>query len=62
MIDSSRHVPLRSIPWSAFEASAAIEEIVADAAGHFDAERFWPTHPSEDGLPDGRAQKAGIVA
>ena len=49
MIDSSRHVPLRSMPWSASEASAAIEEIVADAAAHFHAERFWPSHPREDG-------------
>jgi hypothetical protein len=55
MIDSSRHVPLRSMPWSASEASAAIEEIVADAAAHFDAERFWPSHPREDGAPDGMA-------
>jgi hypothetical protein len=55
MIDPSRHVPLRSIPWSTSEASAAIEEIVADAAAHFDAERFWPSHPREDGAPDGMA-------
>ena len=55
MIDPSRHVPLRSIPWSPSEASAAIEEIVADATLHFDAERFWPSHPREDGAPDGLA-------
>ncbi|HKM72965.1 MAG TPA: LanC-like protein [Stellaceae bacterium] len=55
MIEPSRHVPLRTPPWSAFEASAAIEEIVADAAAHFDAERFWPAHPREDGRPDGMA-------
>jgi hypothetical protein len=55
MIASSRHVPLRSIPWSPSEASAAVEEIVADAALHFDAERFWPSHPREDGAPDGMA-------
>ena len=55
MIDPSRHVPLRSMPWSASEASAAIEEIVADAAAHFHAERFWPSHPREDGRPDGMA-------
>jgi hypothetical protein len=52
MIDPSRQVALRSIPWSTFAASAAIEEIVADAVRHFDAERFWPSHPSEDGRPD----------
>src|SRR5438105_10454738 len=55
MIDPSRHVPLRSAPWRAFEASAALEEIVADAAAHFDAARFWPAHPREDGRPDGMA-------
>jgi hypothetical protein len=55
MIDPSRHVPLRPIPWSAAEASAAVEEIVADAIAHFDAERFWPAHPREDGRSDGMA-------
>jgi hypothetical protein len=45
MIDPSRHVPLRSTPWSVFEASAAMEEIVKDALAHFDAERLWPSHP-----------------
>jgi hypothetical protein len=55
MIEPSRHVPLRPMPWSEFEASAAIEEIVADADAHFDAERFWPSHPREDGSPDGMA-------
>jgi len=55
MIDPSRHVPLRSTPWSAVEVSSAIEEIVADAAAHFDTERFWPSHPLEDGRPDGMA-------
>jgi hypothetical protein len=55
MIEPSRHVSLQSMPWSEFEASAAIEEIVADAAAHFDAERFWPAHPREDGSPDGMA-------
>lgn len=65
MIDPSRHVPLRPLPWSASEASAAIEEIVADATTHFDAERFWPSHPREDGAPDGMANlwigAAGVI-
>src|SRR5476651_979222 len=65
MIDPSRHVPLRPIPWSTREAPAAIEEIVADAASHFDAERFWPSHPREDGRPDGMANlywgAAGVI-
>ena len=65
MIDPSRHVPLRPMPWSTLEASAAIEEIVADAAAHFDAEHFWPSHPREDGAPDGMANlyvgAAGVI-
>jgi hypothetical protein len=65
MITPSRHIPLRPTPWSAAEAAAAIEEIVADAARHFDPERFWPSHPREDGAPDGMANlyfgAAGVV-
>ena len=65
MIDPSRHVPLQPMPWSTLEASAAIEEIVADAAAHFDAEHFWPSHPREDGAPDGMANlyvgAAGVI-
>jgi len=55
MIEPSLHVPLRPLPWSASEATAAIGEIVADAIARFDAERFWPSHPREDGIPDGMA-------
>src|SRR5258708_16267528 len=55
MIDPSRHVPLRPMPWSPSEASAAIEEIVADADSHVDDERFWPSHTREDGARDGMA-------
>lgn len=65
MIDPARHVPLRSMPWSASEASVAIEEIVADAVAHFDAKHFWPSHPREDGGPDGMANlyfgAAGVI-
>src|SRR6516225_206063 len=65
MIDPSRHIPLRSMLWSTSEASAAIGEIVADALTHFDAERFWPSHPLEDGNPDGMANlyfgAAGVI-
>jgi hypothetical protein len=53
MIEPQRHVPLRSIDWSASDASAAIEDIVADALGDCDAERFWPAHPLDEGLSDG---------
>jgi len=45
MIEPARHVPLRPIPWNESDAKAAIEDIVADGLEHFDAERFWPTHP-----------------
>jgi len=38
---------------SADEAAEAIEEIVADALAHLDAERFWPAHPLDDGVSDG---------
>jgi hypothetical protein len=53
MPETVRHVPLRPLPWSASEASTAIEEIATDALAQFDGERFWPAHPQEDGLPDG---------
>src|SRR6266481_5852761 len=31
-------------PLADMEAAKAIDEIVADALGHFDRERFWPAH------------------
>jgi hypothetical protein len=46
-------VLLRAIPWSEGEAATAIEDIVADGLEHFDAERFWPAHPLEEGIRDG---------
>jgi hypothetical protein len=55
MLDPARHVPLQSLPWSADEARAAIDEIVSDALARFDQNRFWPSHPLEDALPDGHA-------
>ena len=53
MIEHARHVPLRPIPWRENEAAAAIEDIVADGLEHFDAERFWPAHPLDEGVRDG---------
>jgi Lanthionine synthetase C-like protein len=53
MIEPARHVPLRPIPWNESEAKAAIEDIVADGLEHFDAERFWPAHPLDEGIRDG---------
>ena len=53
MIEPARHVPLRPIRWSESDAAAAIEDIVADGLEHFDAERFWPAHPLDEGIRDG---------
>jgi hypothetical protein len=53
VIEHARHVPLRPIPWREREAAAAIEDIVADGLEHFDAERFWPAHPLDEGIRDG---------
>jgi hypothetical protein len=53
MIEHARHVPLRPIRWSESDATAAIEDIVADGLEHFDAERFWPAHPLDEGIRDG---------
>jgi hypothetical protein len=47
------HLPLRPLAWDAGEAETAIAEIVGDALAAFDAERFWPAHRLEDGVPDG---------
>src|SRR5215471_17844104 len=53
MIEKARHVPLRDVPWSTGQAVEAIEEIVADALAHVDAERFWPAHPLDERMSDG---------
>jgi hypothetical protein len=53
MIEHARHVPLRPIPWRESEAAAAIEDIIADGLELFDAQRFWPAHPLEEGIRDG---------
>jgi hypothetical protein len=55
MIEHARHVPLRPISWSASDAATAIDHIVGDGLEHFDAERFWPAHPLEDGIRDGHS-------
>jgi hypothetical protein len=53
MLEKARHVPLRRTTWNADEAAKAIEEIVSDALANFDAERFWPAHALDEGVPDG---------
>lgn len=50
---SRPHLPLRPIAWDPAVAQAAVGEIIADALGHFDPERFWPAHPSDDDVDDG---------
>src|SRR6516165_8829316 len=45
--------------------TAAIEDIVADGLEHFDAERFWPAHPLDEGIRDGHTSfysgAAGVI-
>jgi len=65
MIEPSRHVPLRAVPWDAMAAAQAIDEIVADALNHFDGEQFWPAHPRDDNVKDGQSSiyvgAAGVI-
>jgi Lanthionine synthetase C-like protein len=53
MIVLGRHRALTHDAWSELAVRAAIEEIAADATAHFDPDRFWPSHPNEDGVEDG---------
>lgn len=53
MFEPARHIPLRSEPWDETVAGTAIRDIVDDALRHFDRQRFWPSHPREDGVGDG---------
>jgi hypothetical protein len=53
MIVLGRHRPLAHDAWSELAVRAAIEEIATDAIAHFDPDRFWPAHPSDDGVGDG---------
>jgi len=49
MFDPRRHIALLPDAWDAGVALAAIREIVADTLERFDPDRFWPTHPLDDG-------------
>ena len=55
MIETSRHVPLRPVPWNREVALQAIDEIVADNLGHFRGDQFWPGHPLDGGNADGHS-------
>jgi hypothetical protein len=53
MFDPARHMALQPLEWDERNARDAIEDIVADGLAHFDAERFWPAHPLDEGIRDG---------
>jgi lantibiotic modifying enzyme len=53
MFQRTRHFAPRFRPWDQSEAEAAIQEIAADALSTRDPASLWPSHPMEDGAPDG---------
>src|SRR5205823_3603748 len=52
LYDPARHTPLTEAPWDPAAAQAAIDEILADTRAAYDAERYWPAHPLDEGLSD----------
>ena len=52
MIEPARHVSLRPIRWNESEEKRATLQQLNE---HFDAERFWPAHPQDDGVRDGHS-------
>lgn len=65
MITASRHRPLAQDAWDESAVRAAIEEIAVDTIAHFDPDKFWPGHPSDDGVEDGNPSfycgAAGVI-
>jgi|SRR5215831_5456648 len=65
MIEPSRHVTLRPVPWDAGAAAEAIAEIIADALDRFGGDQFWPGHPLDGGEMDGHSSiyfgAAGVI-
>src|SRR5262249_24330254 len=65
MIDNASTARLRPTRGGRGPPPAAIEDIVADGLEHFDAERFWPAHPLDEGIRDGHTSlyfgAAGMV-
>jgi hypothetical protein len=65
MIVLGRHRPLTQDAWNESAVRFAIEDIAADAVAHFDPDRFWPAHPSDDGVGDGNPSfywgAAGVI-
>lgn len=45
IFEASRHEPLAAEPWDPQAVRESIAAIVRDAEAHFDADRFWATHP-----------------
>jgi hypothetical protein len=46
--DPARHEPLTATPWSDDAAADGIARIADDAAGRFDPNTLWPTHPMDE--------------
>src|SRR5712691_765808 len=65
MIVLGRHRPLTHDAWRELAVRATVEEIATDAIAHFDPDRFWPGHPSDDGVGDGNPSfywgAAGVI-
>jgi hypothetical protein len=65
MIVLGRHRPLVQDAWNEQAARAVIDEIARDAIARFDPDKFWPGHPSDDGVGDGNPSfyygAAGVI-
>jgi len=65
MFQRTRHFAPAFRTWDASEAQAAIQEIAADALTMRDPVALWPSHPMDDGLPDGMGSiyfgAAGVI-
>lgn len=48
LYDPARHEPLTETPWSDCAAADGIARIADDAAGRFDPDALWPTHPMDE--------------
>lgn len=65
MFQRTRHFTPTFRAWDPSDARAAIMEIATDAMTHLDATTLWPSHPMDDGVPDGHGSvyfgAAGLV-
>ena len=48
LYDRARHEALTATPWNDDAAAAGIARIAEDAAGRFDPDALWPTHPMDE--------------